>query len=76
MGDSFVRFFEDAFDPPNPPKPKVDTISSANSDAAKAAQSALDEERRRRITTLPRRSGTAAEALSAAIGRTTLGGGT
>ena len=58
------------FKPSTPDLPKDQILDTAD----QAGQDAAEAERRRRNQTETNRSGSASSALSAAIGRTTLGG--
>ena len=63
-------FFPNMFKPSTPDLPKDQILDTAD----QAGQDAAEAERRRRNQTETKRSGSVSSALSAAIGRTTLGG--
>jgi hypothetical protein len=68
--ESFNDIFDNLFSPNTPDVPEDEILETANEDAAVAAEA----ERRRRNQTQVKRSGSVSDALSAAIGKTTLGG--
>jgi hypothetical protein len=68
--ESFNDIFDNLFSPDTPKVDKEAITTEADEEGARAAEA----ERRRRNQTEANRSGSAASALSAAIGRSTLGG--
>jgi len=73
MGDKFTDFFSpltNLFKPQSKDIPKQQILDEAD----EAGEEAAEAERRRRAQTETKRSGSVGSALSAAIGKTTLGG--
>jgi hypothetical protein len=68
--ESFNDIFDNLFSPDTPKLPKENILQEAD----QAGVDAAEAERRRRNQTDTKRSGSVSSALSAAIGRSTLGG--